>query len=165
MEIIYPPTLLPFLNQKHLLLDTNIFRDVIKKPSLYAKFFNDLKQSDVTLTTIDFVKYELLKGSASKAKYTDRNKFIDDIIDITLPNIPIIYHQVHKLIQEYGIDGSGISITDLFLGATLMQYKSNICLLTRDCSDFIPRIFELKSIINISHPKGIHTYGIYQYSR
>lgn len=43
MEIIYLPTLTPFLKNKHLLLDANIFRDAAAKPTVYNTFFKELK--------------------------------------------------------------------------------------------------------------------------
>jgi predicted nucleic acid-binding protein len=163
MEIKYPPTLIPFLKNKHLLLDTNIFRDAANKPSVFNNFFNELKKADVTIATIDPVKYEILKGSADSPKYQAKEELIGDIIDVTVPFMPKTFEFVYELIQKYGIDGTGPGITDLMLGATLMQYKKNICLMTRDTTDFMQNVFELPFIINATHTKGIFTYGIYQY--
>lgn len=165
MEIIYPPTLIPFLKSKHLLLDTNVFRDAVSKPTVFLRFFHDLKNADVTLATIDFVKYELLKGSADKEKYQQKEKFIHDIIDVIIPVTPKTIELVYVLIREYGIDGASLTLTDLLLGATLMHYGKNICLLTRDTTDFIQKIFELSSVVNIPNAKGIFTYGVYQYAK
>ena len=159
-----PPTFLTSAKNKHLLLDTNLFRDSAVKPTEYAEFFNDLKSSEITLATIDLVKYELLKGVSNVEKYRDREKLISQIIDTTLPVTPHTYQNVYELIKEYGIEGTAVNIVDLFLGAILMQYKQNIFLITRDTTDFIQRIFKLSSIINITHPKGIFTYGVYQYN-
>ncbi|MBI5619593.1 type II toxin-antitoxin system VapC family toxin [Candidatus Gottesmanbacteria bacterium] len=163
MEIAYLPTLIPFLKNKHLLLDTNVFRDAVVKPAVYSRFFNELKNADVTLATIDFVRYELLKGSADDTKYKEKEKFINDIVDITIPVVAKTMELVYTLIQRYGIHGTAINITDLLLGATLMQYQNNICLLTRDTTDFIQTIFDLSFIVNIPYAKGIFTYGVYQY--
>ena len=164
MEIIYSPTLIPSLKNKHLLLDTNVFRDIAGKPTVFADFFNLLKKEDVTLVTLDVVKYEILKGSKDRQKYEEKEKQINAIVDVILPIIPGGDKLIYKLIKQYGIDGTAISITDLFLGATLMQYKKNIFLMTRDTTDFMQNIFQLKFIVNAPHNKGIFTYGIYQYS-
>lgn len=165
MKITYLPTLIPTLKNKHLLLDTNIFRDASSKPTDFVLFFNELKKADITLTTIDFVKYELLKGSLDTAKYQAKEKFISDIIDVIIPISPGILNLVYELIKLYKIDGTSLGITDLILGAILMQYKSNIYLITRDTSDFIQDVFELSFIVNASYKKGIFTYGIYNYAR
>ena len=163
MKIIYPPTLLSSLQNKHLLLDANVFRDAGAKPTDFRVFFNNLKKAEVTLTTIDFVKYELLTGSANETKYIAKEALINDIIDVYLPIIPQTFQLVYEVIKSYGIDGSSLSITALFLGATLMQYKENIYLMTSDTTDFIQSIFDLSFVINVPYTKGIFTYGIYQY--
>ena len=126
---------------------------------------NELKKADITLTTIDPVKHELLKGSANPAKYNAKEKLIDDIIDTTIPVIPRTFQLTYQLIKAYGIDGTSVNITDLLLGATLMQYRQNIYLITRDTTDFIQRIFDLLFIVNAPHNKGIFTYGVYQYRK
>ncbi|HET7099281.1 MAG TPA: hypothetical protein VFI61_03555 [Patescibacteria group bacterium] len=164
METIQiPSTFLTSIKDKYLLLDTNLFRDAAVRPSVFNEFFNRLKSSGVSLITIDLVKYELLKGSSDLEKYKAKEKLINDVVDSIIPMIPQIYSNVHGLIKEYGIEGTAVNITDLFLGAMLMQYKPNIFLITRDTTDFIQRIFDLSSIINVPHAKGIFTYGIYQY--
>jgi len=165
MEIIYLPTLIPFLKGRQLLLDTNIFRDAAGKPTVFGDFFNLLKENDTALTTADFVKFELLKGSADDSKYAAKEVLIDDIIDVTLPITSQTFKIVYELIKEYGIDGTGVTITDLFLGALLKQYGSNVTLLTRDTSDFIQKIFNLAFVVNVPHQKGILTYGVYQYKK
>jgi predicted nucleic acid-binding protein len=165
MEIIYPQNLIASLEHKHLLLDANVFRDAAGRTSFFANFFNKLKQSNVTLATLDAVIYELLKGAQSEEKYKAREKQIHDIIDIILPLPQKSDVLAYNLIKEYGIDGTSLSVTDLYLGTMLSQYKQNIFLMTRDTTDFIQSIFDLKFIINAPHNKGIFTYGIYQYSK
>ncbi len=165
MKITYAPDLLTFLKNKHLLLDTNVFRDSASGPKVFADFFNTLKRSDVTLTTIDTVKYELLKGSADNKKYKEKEKLIADIIDTIVPISPKTLETVYSLISMYGIDGAGVSVIDLTLGAILMQYKNNICLMTRDTTGFMQNIFDLPFIVNATHSRGIFTYGIYQFKK
>ena len=142
MEIIYPQSLISFLKHKHLLLDTNVFVDASIKSSIFTSFFNTLKKSDVTLTTLDVVKYEVLKGSTNQQKYREKELFIDNIIDAVIPLTKEIDKLTYELILQYAKDGAGVSIADLLLGAVLMQYGTNICLMTRDTTDFIQRIFK-----------------------
>ena len=88
MEILLPPNFLTSLKHKYLLLDTNVFIDAVAKPLVFTKFFNGLKRNDTTLVTIDFVKYELLKESATPMKYKEREKHIADIVDTIIPFTP-----------------------------------------------------------------------------
>lgn len=117
----------------------------------------------MTLATIDSVKYELLKGASDQTKYKIKEELINDIIDVVIPCMPKTFDLIYSLIQQYGVEGTAIDITDLMLGAILMQYGKNICLMTRDTTDFIQNIFDMPYIINAPHGKGIFTYGIYQY--
>jgi hypothetical protein len=87
----------------------------------------------------------------------------NDIIDTTIPILPKTFEFVFELIKEYGIDGTALGVTDLMLGVSLMQYKENLCLMTRDTTDFLQNIFDMPFIINAKHRKGIFTYGIYQF--
>ncbi|OGK34790.1 hypothetical protein A3A93_00855 [Candidatus Roizmanbacteria bacterium RIFCSPLOWO2_01_FULL_38_12] len=155
--------LIRFLKHKIVLLDTNIFRDILSKPTILSEFLEKLKSSGITLGTIDAVKYELLKGSSDENKYKERAKFIDKTIDITINLPPSSFELVYDLILKCNIDGASLNITDLLLGTALMIYKKNICLVTRDTNDFSQKIFDLRSIVNIPHSRGILTYGIYQY--
>lgn len=163
MDIIIPPNFISSLKNKHLLLDTNIFLDVITKPTVFYKFFETLKENDITLVNIDQVKYELLKGSSSIAKYQEREKLVTGIVDTILPITQRTTMFVYELIKIYGIDGTAVHVTDLFLGATLMQYGKNIYLFTRDTTDFMQRIFDIPFILNLPYAKGINTYGVYSY--
>lgn len=162
-HFICPPNFIPTVKNKFLLLDTNVLRDAASKPSVFRNLFNELKSSGVTLVTLDFVKFELLKGSMNESKYQEKELFIDDIIDAILVPLPETFQRSYDLIQMYKSDGVGLHITDLFLGATLMQYREGIYLMTRDTSDFLQSVFDLPFVLNLPHNKGIFAYGIYQY--
>ena len=89
--------LIRFLKHKIVLLDTNIFRDILSKPTILSEFLEKLKSSGITLGTIDAVKYELLKGSSDENKYKERAKFIDKTIDITINLPPSSFELVYDL--------------------------------------------------------------------
>ncbi|KKR87340.1 hypothetical protein A2875_02835 [Candidatus Gottesmanbacteria bacterium RIFCSPHIGHO2_01_FULL_46_14] len=163
MEIVYPTQFISSLRGKHLLLDTNVFRDAVSRSTDFSRFFNNLKQNDITLVTVDFVRLELLKGSVNETKYKEKEKLIAEIVDATIPMTPNMIELMYSLIQIYGIDGTALTITDVLLGAMLMQYGDNIALLMRDTTDFIQRVFKLLFVVNAPFGKGIWTYGVYQY--
>ncbi len=164
MAILYPLTLLTSLKDKHILLDTNIFIDASSRPKIYGEFFNTLRSHDITLATIDLVQLEFLKGSSNRTKYDEKKIYLNDTIDVILPTQSEEYKNAYELLLEFGIDGKAVSNTDLMLASLLKRFGKNIFLLTRDTTDFIERMFNLQYIINCPHPKGIFTYGIYQYS-
>ena len=162
MEIILPPDFLSITSNKHLLLDTSVFIDGFAHPSEFARFFNRLKANNTTLVTISSVLSEFLKGSTTEAIFNKKKEFVEDIVETTLPDINL-QDNVEILIKKYGIESKDLSITDLYLGATLVKYGRNICLLTRDLSDFPTNIFKRVTFLNLAHTKGIFTFGVYCY--
>lgn len=164
MNIYYPENLFKLLKDKWLLLDTNVFIDSFNfdKPKEYISFFNDLKENNTELSTIDGVCFEFLKGSKNQAVYTKKQEHIEDIIDSKLP-FRDNRESIEILIKLYGVDGGSMQMVDLHLGAQLLQYKEKIFLMTRDVRDFSQSIFSLQSTVSFSTGKTIFTYGIYTY--
>lgn len=162
MKILLPADLLSILKDSHLLLDTNVFIDTFLNPTEFGKFINQLRENRITLVTIDVVRFEFLKGAPNLQKHKEKEELIERIIDAYLPIQKDILDNADKLLQLYKEDGKAISITDLLLGATLMHYKTNLSLITKNTTDFPTNIFTLVTYINLLHRKGIHTYGVYQ---
>lgn len=162
IEIIAPPNLISVVKNKHLLLDTNVFIDCSLNPQVFINFLNSLKQNQITLTTIDLVKIEFLKGAPELNKFKEKESLFNSITDHIIPITADITKNVYSLINKYKINGAALSVTDLYLGACLSKFKNNLLLLTKDTTDFPQNIFNIKSIINITYPRSIHLYGIYQ---
>lgn len=164
MKIITPPDFFQVFKDKHILLDTSVFIDAFLNPAQFGEFFNNLKTQGSTLVSLDVVKTEFLKGAPTVEKYSQKEDFFDQIIETCLPTTNETFSNLYKLIQMYKEDGKSLSVTDLFLGATLMQYKGSLSLLTKNTTDFPTNIFNLESYINISYTKGLHTYGVYNFA-
>lgn len=161
MKIITPPDFFQIFKDTHILLDTSVFIDAFLNPAQFGELFNNLKIQGATLVSLDAVKIEFLKGAPNAEKYNQKEEFFDQIIEVCLPTTNETFVNLYKLIQMYKEDGKSLSVTDLFLGATLMQYKGSLFLLTKNTTDFPTNIFNLESYINISYTKGLHTYGVY----
>lgn len=164
MKIIKSEGFLPIIKGKHLLLDTNVFIDALTKPTVFTEFFNELKQYDVTITTIDFVVVEFLKGAPNEQKNSEKKEFIDQFIDATLPLTQSTIGHLYHLVKLFGVEGKSASITDLMLGAFLMQYRGQLFLMTKNTTDFPSNIFQLMTLVNFPHIRSIQTYGIYSMS-
>lgn len=167
MKIYYPENLFRTLKDKHLLLDTNVFIDSFNfaQPQDYVLFFNKLKDNNTTLTTIDGVVMEFLKGSKSEEVYSKKNEHIENIIDVKLPFFQEESATIHELIKLYKAGGGSVELVDYHLGANLMKYKHNLFLMTRNSKDFPQDIFSLESTISFASSKTIFTYGIYTYGK
>lgn len=164
MKIITPSDFFQIFKNKHILLDTSAFIDAFLNPVRFGEFFNNLRTQETTLVSLDVVKTEFLKGAPTVEKYNQKKEFFDQIIEACLPTTNETFVNLYKLIQMYKENGKSLSVTDLFLGATLMQYKRNLFLLTKNTTDFPTNIFTLESYINISYTKGLHTYGVYSFT-
>jgi len=165
MDLIHREDLLQSIKGKHLLLDTNVFIDAFAHPKVFGDFFNELKSNDNVVVTLESVKIEFLTGSSNIEKYTQREEYMDKIIDAYLPITPDTLTKAFQLITELGIDGSSISVTDYQLGSCLKKYKKNICLITKNTSDFPQRVFSVLGVVNFPFNKGIQTYGFYYYEQ
>lgn len=164
MRIITPPDFFQTFKDAHILLDTSVFIDAFLNPIEFGNFFNNLKTQGTTLVSLDAVKIEFLKGAPNAEKYKQKDEFFNQIIDAFLPiTNDMILSSLYKLIQVYKENGKSLSVTDLFLGAILMQYKRSLFLLTKNTTDFPTNIFNLASYINISYTKGLHSYGVYNF--
>lgn len=161
MKIITPADFFQTFKDSHLLLDTSIFIDAFLHAEEFGQFFNSLKNQGTTLTSLDVVKIEFLKGAPDKEKYDQKNEFFDQIVDTCIPITSETIANLYKIVIEYKEDGKSLSIVDLFLGATLKQYQKSLYLLTKNTTDFPTSIFNLVSYFNISYRKGLHVYGIY----
>lgn len=162
MGLIIPLGLTSSLNNRHLLLDTNIFIDASKHPEDFADFFNILKKSNITVATIDCVRIEFLRGASNEDKYKEKESYFDNITKIILPTTPDIVENSYKLVKKYKEQGGTVAFADFYLGANLMKYGSNLYLLSKNTTELPSTIFDLKYIINYPLNKGIFTYGVYK---
>ncbi len=162
MRIITPQDFFPILKNKYLLLDTSVFIDAFLNDKEFSELFNNLKDNNTILVTIDAVKIEFLQGAQDEARYEKKEEFFEQIVPTCLPTKDTVFDNVYELIRAYKEDGKSLSVTDLLLGAILMQYKRNLFLLTKNTTEFPTGIFILATYFNISYTKGLHSYGVYR---
>lgn len=65
----------------------------------------------------------------------------------------------------YKEEGKGVSIVDLLLGASLIKYQKNLCLITKDIKDFPVNIFRRLTHFSLMGHRSIQSYGVYNYSQ
>ena len=173
--ITIPQNFFDILKDKHLLLDTSVFIDVSNHPIEFAGFFEQCKKNEVFLTTIFPVQIEFIKG-ISYQEIQERKKLISDIIadeyssksekkEYLLPFDKNIFQHFEFLLGKYKQDGNRVSLTDLSLGATLINYGPQVMLLTKNNIDFPTSIFSRKTHLLIEMKKTIQPYGIYSYEK
>ncbi len=165
MKIVLPEDFFKILNNCHLLLDTSVFIDSSINPVEFGNFFNQLRANDITLVTIDPVIVEFLKGSPSPEKFDAKQSAVSEITGTNLPLTSDIFDSVKLLVILYKEEGKSLSLTDLLLGASLMQYEKGLYLLTKNVTDFPTNIFNLATHLNLLHRKAIQSYGVYNFTK
>lgn len=165
MKIITAPGFLQTLKSSYLLLDTNVFIDAFHNPSEFGQFFNELKENEVTLVTVDAVQVEFTKGSSELIKFEEKNKFLNEIIDAILPTDKSVISNIFELLKLYKIEGKDVSIVDLMLGGMLVKYNKKMALMTKDIKDFPTNIYQLKTHLSILKRRSIHNYGIFSFTK
>ena len=163
MDIIKNSDFLSVTKNRHILLDTTVFIDASGSPVKFANLFNELKDNGCVLVTLECVLTEFIKGGSDEKKLEEKRQYVEDVVDAFLPLTNDIARMATKLAKLYKEDGKGVSVTDFFLGAMIMQYKKML-LMTCNITDFPNNIFTLDTFITLVHRKAIETCGFYSFS-
>lgn len=165
MKIFIPRDFLLAIKGKHLLLDTNFFIDASNHKKQFERLVKAFLENDATLVSIEPVQTEFLKGSPSENKYKIKVEYFEEIISNFIPITKDIFDNVRELTKMYKEEGKGVSIVDLLLGATLIKYQKNLCLITKDIKDFPTNIFRRLTHFNLLDRRSIQSYGVYDYGQ
>lgn len=164
MKIFIPRDFLLAIKGKHLLLDTNFFIDASNHKGSFKNLVKTFLENDATLVSIEPVLTEFLKGSPSEDKYKIKAEYFEEIVSSFLPITKDVFDNARELTRMYKEEGKGVSIVDLLLGATLMKYQRNLCLITKDIKDFPTNIFLRLTHFSLMGHRSIQSYGVYDYS-
>jgi hypothetical protein len=136
MSILNLGDALSHVKGKKVLFDTNILIDGLIKPTVFESFFDKIRETGCKIMSIEPVAFEFLQGLPTEEKYTQRYKILNEIIDEYVPITKETFNNAYKLIKLFGIEGKGLEITDLLLGAVLMEYPEGYCFLRRILQTF-----------------------------
>lgn len=165
MEIKIPQEFTSVVENRKILLDTNVFIDVSLNPTQLTKFLNELKENDCTFFTSELVVAEFVKGAITKDKIRQKEELVGSIIESYIQLTQKTLENCIQLIKVYGEDSKSLSITDLLLGSLLLDSPEELLLITKNTTDFPTNIFKLETCFNIIHRKAIQTYGVYSYPK
>lgn len=164
MKIVLPTEFFSVTKDKHLVLDTSVFIDAFIHLKDFGVLFNQLKiEHNVTLVTTEHVLIEFLKGSTTETRLDEKKAFFEKTIDAYLPCAPDLLKSVLELLKLYKIDSKDLSLTDIYLGGLLVKYRKNICLLTKDLTDFPTHIFNRITYATLLETNTIRNYGVYNF--
>lgn len=164
MKIVLPAEFFLVIKHKHLILDTSVFIDAFSHLKNFGDLFDQLKTKyNVTLVTTEHILIEFLKGSTTEIRLEEKKAFFEKIIDAYIPCAPDLLKNLLELLKLYKIDSKDLSLTDLYLGALLVKHRKNICLLTKDLTDFPTRIFNRVTYVTLLESNTIRNYGVYNF--
>jgi len=166
--------MLKLLKNKHLLLDTNVLIYSLKfiAEGCFNEFFNNLSKFNVKSVIDEYVRFEFLRSSRTKANLETKKNFLNSLLGGKTWQLPVtkeILDNANELALIYSNKNPDLSkrtsITDCMIAAQLMKYKNEIFLATTDNNDYPLFIFDRIEIITIDTMKDIINIGIYQFNQ
>ncbi len=146
-----------------LILDTCFLIDFYSKQDSYTGLIEEIKGSDNTIVSIEFVRAEFIR-SKTKDVVRAKSDFFAKLVKDLLPMDKEVHSLVQSTIEAYSGDMDRVSLTDLYLACTIQRY-SKVYLLTRNHQDFPLKLFTRSHIFHIESDKDIKTYALYQYKQ
>ncbi|HLC49368.1 MAG TPA: hypothetical protein VJI96_03225 [Candidatus Andersenbacteria bacterium] len=168
-EILLTNQTLSNLQNKWLLLDTDVFIDASNFAEEFNYFFTKLKDANCTLTTISSVVVEFLRGAKSITDMSNKRAYIESIASILPTGEMASDKGAMDLIEPqflvaYGKSGKSVSYTDYLLAKTIKNYGDRMYLITGNHQDFPTSIFDRKHVLSVGHEFEVKTYGILQFN-
>ena len=162
------------LRNKHLLLDTNVIIYSLKfiSEGYFNDFFKKLNELNVKSVIDEYVLFEFLRSSRTKANLEGKKHYLDSLLGGKTWQLPItkeILDNAKELALIYSNKDPNLSgrtsIADCMIAAQLMKYKNEIFLATTDNNDYPNIIFDRVGIVTIDSLKEILNIGIYQFNK
>lgn len=160
------------VENKFLLLDTNVIIDSSKFPDEYQGFYDELKRKKVSAVLERTVQFEFLRGAQSKAQH----EAFESHLQLLIGGDPVILQpdeetfKVARRISQIARseEGRQLGLGDCLIGAQIKKYvESNgmLYLATQNHKDFPVCIFERKATYLITtHNGNIKVVGIYTFN-
>ena len=156
------------LQNKHILVDTNILSNIFYNPDLFQDFLTALTDLSCALAVNDYIKIELLRIAGRKTLKDNINSFLSSSF-INLPTSPDIHAITNDLYPLYNYCSSiknakQVSVVDAINVAFMKKYNSNLYFITLDNNDFPLEILDRIATGTIDMQKQILTWGIYRFN-
>lgn len=161
------------LENKYILLDTNVIIYSIKYLNEFKGFFEELEKYNISPGIDWSVKLEFLRTSNTYEKLESKQRFLNLLLgdkknrmELHISNetfedarnISILYNFLNIKKKN------NISLIDCLIAAQLKKYKNNLFLATTNNSDFPLKIFNRVKLYNVEVQDDIFNIGIYQFS-
>jgi len=167
------------IENKFLLLDSNIIINYSKFTPFYDPVFEQLTEHEVKLTVDPFVKFEVLRFAENEQ---ERQDFEEEIFDNLLSGddlpMPVADEELYTLATKIGnfyqatvSQSSDIEAIDVFLAARMLKFarsdrENSLFLATENHKDFPSELFTRIGIETIDRSDDqIHNIGFYEVDR
>lgn len=149
----------------HIFLDTNVFIDAYDKARNFSDLFNQLKNKNNTLLTINSVLLKFLRGSRSNQEYNKKKEFIHQIIDSVFTITKDAEDLALQLSLIYQSPGNSTSVTDFYLAAVLGKYvEDRVCVMTKNHKDFPLALLDRIEKVLIENERDIQVFAFYKFN-
>ncbi len=141
---------LPAIEGKYVLLDTNVLIDISKHPKDFIEFFEYLRAHKVNSVIDQTTKLEFFRGARSSRELETFKEFLKKILGnkgLDIENVPEHNRKLYSnatsisLISNH-LDAKRLSLGDVLIAASLVQFPGQIILATQNHTDFSLPIFK-----------------------
>lgn len=161
------------LENKFLLIDTNILIDYSKYPIFFTSFIKNLRAYNVNLVVDQTVRFEFMRTANSTQKEETLKEFINFFLDKGKVELPINDATVAEAIQIANIyawkNTQKIELADCFLASAMRKFNEGssqprLYLATQNHKDFPKYIFKRVGIETIDiKQENIINIGFYEF--
>jgi|GEM_PF-735231 len=165
------------LENKYLLLDTNMLISIAKNGDSFVDFFNDLEKYNVK-SIIDYaVKFEFLRGAKTESDSKHKEEYLDILLGenrAELVSTNEIFENAREISNIYARKDQKltkqISFADCLIAAQMKKYNENgsgdrLFLATIDNNDFPLFVFDRIKIYTVDFGTEIINVGIYRFNK
>lgn len=166
------------LQDKFLLLDTNVLIYLTKYPRFMAALLKRWEDAGIVLILDDLVKFEFLRKANSPEEEAQLKNFLQKIFKteaggIDKTQFPIV-DEVIRLATEianlysWRLKNTRIQLPDCFLAGQMRKYnaaKDQLYLATANHKDFPPLLFDRIGIETVDTGEEILNIGFYKFNR
>lgn len=152
------------LKNKHIIVDTDFFIDVLKYGA--EAVFDRFEELGIKLCTIHLVKTELLRTQKPKDRVAIQKLLSErDVFEMPLIGEEF-FQNVEKVQEKLATYDTYPSPTDLYLGAVISIYDSaNTLLLTANIKDFPRPLFHRETYLMLQSDKKIKPFAFFSLNK
>ncbi len=155
------------LENKFILLDSNVLIYAYDRPDLLAPVFDFISLSKCAPVYFPLIEFEFKRGDINDDLRKKKQELIDNL---KMANMPLksddIFKNANAIANAYAVKKHDkASIVDCFIAAYIQKYKENLFLLTSNYRDFPEFLFDRLLVYPLDTGKDIHPLVFCSYNQ